>query len=325
MVHPLLPATALFAQALPAGASLLSQVGSMFGSLFGGGATPLPAEGLRVDEGLLTQILLDDPELRASLQKEVDRRLGDEIPEDPETRLRLERLRELLRRLDAADLAAPPEARPAPTGLTPAESKPAQAPAALRPLALLDVPPPLLSASAAMPPPAAAVPPAAAAPLKAVEAIPVPAPAPAASSESRTPAALSGAASADLAERVLRAAQLTQSRGVARLRLVLTPPELGELHLDLSVRGKVLHAAIEADRPSAAEALLAQWPSLRGALEAQGFEIGGFSVSADGGFAREGELGGSGAPPAAAAADVAEEPAAAPAPSARPQILDLKA
>jgi flagellar hook-length control protein FliK len=130
-------------------------------------------------------------------------------------------------------------------------------------------------------------------------------------------------------DRIVRAAKLTQSRGVARLRLVLTPPELGELRLDLSIRQKTLHATLQADRSSAAEAILAQLPALKEALERHGFTLGDFSVGSDGAFAQaQGDSrrdpGGRGEG-STSDAPVPEPAPAVAAASLHAQIVDLKA
>lgn len=94
-------------------------------------------------------------------------------------------------------------------------------------------------------------------------------------------------------ERVVQAAALAQAGDVARLRLVLTPPELGRLQLDVALRRRSLEVALRAERAATAEAIRAELPVLRAALERQGFALAELRVSAGEGPAAEP----SGAPP----------------------------
>ncbi len=92
------------------------------------------------------------------------------------------------------------------------------------------------------------------------------------------------ARSVELAERIARLA----SRRAARLQLRISPPGLGGLRLVLSIRRQLLHVTLQAERPSSAAAILARWPELRESLEGLGFEVGEFSVGADGASAQDG-------------------------------------
>ena len=121
------------------------------------------------------------------------------------------------------------------------------------------------------------------------------------------PPPAAGRADVELVERVLRASRLVRSRGISRLRLVLDPPELGEVRLDLSLRGQVVHGAFQADAPGAVEALGARLHELKDALERRGLRVGELSVVAEG-------------------ADPAAPPANPfPAPASLPGNLDVKA
>lgn len=106
---------------------------------------------------------------------------------------------------------------------------------------------------------------------------------------------------AELVERIVKAARLTQSRGAARIKISLNPPHLGNLKVDLSVRQHVLNGVLRADNAAAKEMILSQLQSLRESLEAQGIQVGQLEVRVDGSFAqaqREAERDrGHGAPP----------------------------
>lgn len=108
---------------------------------------------------------------------------------------------------------------------------------------------------------------------------------------------------AERVERIVRGARLASSGGVLRLRLLLAPPELGELRLDLWMRRRTLRATLRAGRPSSSAAILARWPELKEALARQGFEVGELLLAAE-----EGDL---------------EEPGEGEPASLRLQIMDL--
>ncbi|HEX7898200.1 MAG TPA: flagellar hook-length control protein FliK [Planctomycetota bacterium] len=280
MVSPLLPAWGLARSLLPAVARLPESLLSGLGSLLGGASETTDRDpDFSGDDALVAQIAVQDPTVRAAVLREIDRRLSDDVPEDAATTARLERLRELLRRLEAEQ--APPPAEPtgdverdfsgepelpppsrAPTvAVAPVPAAPIARPAdppAAAVVVAKDLPDPVRAVGGAAAPPA---PPASAAPAAAEAA---------------------GLANAELVDRILRASRLVQSRGISRLRLVLDPPELGEVRLDLSLRGNVVHGAFQADAPGAAEALGSRLSELKAALEKRGLRVGELSVSAAG-------------------------------------------
>jgi len=283
VVSPLLPALGLVRGLLPAVVRLPESLLSGIGSLLGGTSETTDRDpDFSGDDALLAQIAVQDPTVRAAVLREIDRRLSDDIPEDAATTARLERLRELLRRLEAENPApAVPEEASSPEGEPKEFSADAGPP-----------PPPRAPVAAVVP---AAAPPRAAEPLPAAVSavakdLPEPvravtASAPPSSAPASAPplaAEAAGAANAELVDRVLRASRLVQARGISRLRLVLDPPELGEVKLDLSLRGNVVHGAFTADAPGAAEALLSRLHELKDALERRGLRVGELSVSAAG-------------------------------------------
>jgi flagellar hook-length control protein FliK len=79
-------------------------------------------------------------------------------------------------------------------------------------------------------------------------------------------------------QRVSRAFQVASDRG-GSLRLRLSPPELGSLHMEVNIRDGVMSARIEAQTPAAQSALLSNLPQLRDRLAEQNIRIEKFDVS----------------------------------------------
>jgi flagellar hook-length control protein FliK len=77
--------------------------------------------------------------------------------------------------------------------------------------------------------------------------------------------------------RVARAITTAQDRG-GPLHLRLSPPELGSLRLELSVKDGALTAHVETDNPTARQVLLDNLPSLRDRLAEQNMRIDRFDV-----------------------------------------------
>jgi flagellar hook-length control protein FliK len=89
---------------------------------------------------------------------------------------------------------------------------------------------------------------------------------------------------AELVDRIVQAARLTQSRGSARIKIALNPPNLGELKVDLSIRQRVLHGTLQAESVAAKEMILSNLQSLKDSLEQQGIHVGEFQVLVDPSF-----------------------------------------
>lgn len=87
-------------------------------------------------------------------------------------------------------------------------------------------------------------------------------------------------ANEELVDRVLRASRLVRARGISRLNLTLETPELGEIRLHLTLRGKVVRATFQADVPGAAEIVRARLSELKSALEERGLQVGELTVLA---------------------------------------------
>ncbi len=78
-------------------------------------------------------------------------------------------------------------------------------------------------------------------------------------------------------QRVARAFQ-TASQRDGSVRLRLSPPELGSLRLEVTVRGGVMTARLEAEHPAARTMLLDNLPALRDRLAEQNIKIARFDV-----------------------------------------------
>lgn len=86
---------------------------------------------------------------------------------------------------------------------------------------------------------------------------------------------------AEFIDRIVRASQLARRHGETRLQIVLRPPELGRLRVDLSVRDGVLNVRINADKAGAQELVQQHIGALRESLEQQGVRVGEIQVSVD--------------------------------------------
>ena len=269
MVHPLRAASGLIGRFPPVGPLRLrkpADVPSFLSRLVSALRAKAEASGPREDAVLLSQVLACDSVMRDVLRREVDR----------PTPARPERLQALLRKRE--EPSAPAREAVGAAALLLDERKDPDTPAPFPPIPLAPPPPP--SAAAGGRPE-----------LEGPAAVPLEGPAAPPGTWAPGPAAVSkepDAASAEIVDRAAREEAPTPSRGVARLRLVLTPPDLGELRLDLVLRRSTLQVALQAERASAAEAILAQLPALREALERRGVSLGELTVSSDGDPARRG-------------------------------------
>jgi flagellar hook-length control protein FliK len=75
-------------------------------------------------------------------------------------------------------------------------------------------------------------------------------------------------------EGALRAAQQRDGR----IQVRLSPPELGNLRIELAVQNGVMHAKVEAETPAARNALLDNLPALRDRLAQQDIRVEKFEV-----------------------------------------------
>ena len=81
-----------------------------------------------------------------------------------------------------------------------------------------------------------------------------------------------------VAHQVAQAVRGGFNRGEDRLRLRLSPPELGEVRLDLKLHGADLKVILVAETQTAREALQASMPELRSSLAEQGLRLEEFGV-----------------------------------------------
>lgn len=154
----------------------------------------------------------------------------------------------------------------------------------------------------------------------------------AAASRAARPAATTPDASrVEFVERLMKAARFTMIKGQSRMKLVLNPPNLGHLKVDLSVREHVLRGSLRAETPAARDLIVSQIPTLRDQLERQGIHLGAFDVNVDAQSGQAGRQDGHGAAPSEPAprpgVPESSEPAA-PAERPRParhQLIDVVA
>ena len=85
----------------------------------------------------------------------------------------------------------------------------------------------------------------------------------------------------DFVERIMRAAKLARSQGGTRMRIVLNPPNLGSLRVNLVVRNHVLHGTILAESLAARDLILNHLPQLKESLQQQGVQVGEFEVNVE--------------------------------------------
>ncbi len=71
-------------------------------------------------------------------------------------------------------------------------------------------------------------------------------------------------------------------RGESRVRILLEPPRLGSVRIQMAVKDGVLNASFETQTPAARHVITQNLAHLRAALEEQGIEVGEFSVSVEG-------------------------------------------
>ena len=95
---------------------------------------------------------------------------------------------------------------------------------------------------------------------------------------------ISRKAAATLIERIADVAPLCRARGATRLRLALEPAALGELVIDLLIRGPELQGRVSTGSEAARDLILSQLDELRLALAHQGIQVGEFQVSVDPSF-----------------------------------------
>ncbi len=101
-----------------------------------------------------------------------------------------------------------------------------------------------------------------------------------ATAAARAPANAPGPEGADQARFVGRVARAFQAMGDRNgpMRLKLSPPELGSLRIEISVRGGIMTAQVEAETATARNLLLDNLPALRDRLAQQGIKIEQFNV-----------------------------------------------
>ncbi|NUN48102.1 MAG: flagellar hook-length control protein FliK [Candidatus Brocadiae bacterium] len=124
-------------------------------------------------------------------------------------------------------------------------------------------------------------------------------------------------------ERIAAVVRAQALQGGGRVKLLLHPPHLGALKVEVTVRDGLVLARLEVESPQARHALEARVSELRDALEAQGLSLGGMEVSVGGG--QEAEDGSAWTSPESHQAfpEVESAPADAPPEPRKLRLLDL--
>jgi flagellar hook-length control protein FliK len=82
-----------------------------------------------------------------------------------------------------------------------------------------------------------------------------------------------------MVDKLVRQAELTRARGESRMRMTLTPPELGQMKIELNMKNKNLTGNIVVESAAAQELVSRHLSDLREALEARGIELGELEVT----------------------------------------------
>ena len=93
----------------------------------------------------------------------------------------------------------------------------------------------------------------------------------------------------NMINRIARAAKAQLGAGKTSIQIRLHPPQLGNLRLDLALRGDTLRASIQTDTQGARHLIASSLPQLKAALASQGVRVDQFDVftSGEGGVAHE--------------------------------------
>jgi flagellar hook-length control protein FliK len=101
---------------------------------------------------------------------------------------------------------------------------------------------------------------------------------------------------AELAEEARAVIRMTAGGGLSAARIILSPPELGQVEIRLRYRGGGVRAELSAESVQAAQALGQASAELRRSLEDQGLTVLGLDIRHSGPEAREDAHGGDGRP-----------------------------
>jgi len=87
----------------------------------------------------------------------------------------------------------------------------------------------------------------------------------------------------EFVERLMKAARVTRFRGQSRLRMILSPPRLGSVKVDLVMKDQVMHGKLMTESVAAREAVQSQLQGLKDQLQSQGIQVGELEVGVDSG------------------------------------------
>ncbi len=85
----------------------------------------------------------------------------------------------------------------------------------------------------------------------------------------------------EFVERLMKAARVTRFRGQSRLRMILSPPRLGSVKVDLVMKDQVMHGKLLTESVAAREAVQSQLQGLKDHLQSQGIQVGELEVGVD--------------------------------------------
>jgi len=82
-------------------------------------------------------------------------------------------------------------------------------------------------------------------------------------------------------ERIVKTMSMAVRRGQSEARILLQPPRLGSVRIELSVKNGVLNATFETQTQAARHVISSNLPHLKAALESQGIEVEGFNITVE--------------------------------------------
>jgi flagellar hook-length control protein FliK len=82
-------------------------------------------------------------------------------------------------------------------------------------------------------------------------------------------------------ERIVKTMSMAVRRGQSEARILLQPPRLGSVRIELFVKNGVLNATFETQTQAARHVISSNLSHLKAALESQGIEVGGFNVTVE--------------------------------------------
>ncbi len=82
-------------------------------------------------------------------------------------------------------------------------------------------------------------------------------------------------------ERIVKSVTMAVRRGQSEVRIILQPPKLGSVRVEMLMKNGVLNVSFETQTQAARHVISSNLPHLKAALESQGIEVEGFNVSVE--------------------------------------------